>query len=154
MPTLSNTSTARPSSLNTILAAALLSIALTPLASRADPVVAEARPSAHIERKAPRLDRLIPQDAHVERLVNGITWCEGPVWVSDGGYLLFSEIPRNTIHQWKQGEGLKVFMTPSGYTDSEKRGGETGTNGLTLDPDGQLVMCEHGDRRVTPREKD
>ena len=74
---------------------------VAPHASRADPVVAEAKPFGHVERKDPRLDRLIPPDAQVERLVNGITWCEGPVWVSDGGYLLFSEIPRNSIYRWK-----------------------------------------------------
>jgi gluconolactonase len=141
-------------SLNTIFATALLGILLAPLASRAEPVVAEAKPFGYVERKDPRLDRLVPPDAQVERLVNGITWSEGPVWVSDGGYLLFSEIPRNTIHRWKQGEGLRSFMNPSGYTGTEKRGGETGTNGLTLDPDGRLVMCEHGDRRVTRLEKD
>src|SRR4051794_40694091 len=106
MPTLPNTSIARASSLIRILTTVLLGVVLTPLASRADPVVAEAKPFGHIERKDPRLDRLIPPDAQVERLVNGITWSEGPVWVSDGGYLLFSEIPRNTIHRWKQGEGL------------------------------------------------
>jgi gluconolactonase len=140
--------------LRTFAVAAFAGVLLAPHGSRADPVVAEAKPFGHVERKDPRLDRLIPPDARVERLVNGITWCEGPVWVSDGGYLLFSEIPRNSIYRWKQGEGLKLFMNPSGYTGTEKRGGETGTNGLTLDPEGRLVMCEHGDRRVTRREKD
>src|SRR6476661_1644023 len=118
-------------STRTFFTAALLGCLLAPSTSRADPVVAEATPFGHVERKDVQLDRLIPPDAQVERLVSGITWSEGPVWVSDGGYLLFSEIPRNSIYRWKQGEGLKLFMNPSGYTGTEKRGGEVGTNGLT-----------------------
>jgi len=66
----------------------------------------------------------------------------------DGGYVLFSDVLKNTIHRWKQGEGAKPYLTPSGYTSSEPRGGETGSNGLTLDHQGHLVLAQHGDRRV------
>jgi len=101
-----------------------------------------------IERLDPALDRLLAPDAAIEVLAGGYTWTEGPVWIKDGGYLLFSDIPPNEIHRWKQGEGARLFLKPSGYTGSESRGGEVGSNGLTLDREGRLVLAQHGDRRI------
>jgi gluconolactonase len=101
-----------------------------------------------IERLDPALDKLVAPDATIEVLAAGYDWSEGPVWVRNGGYLLFSDIPRNSIIRWKQGEGARVYLTPSGYTGSRPRGGETGSNGLTLDRDGRLVLAQHGDRRI------
>ena len=101
-----------------------------------------------IERLDPALDQLIAPDATIEVLAGGYDWTEGPVWVKDGGYLLFSDIPPNRIHRWKQGEGAKLYLTPSGYTGTEPRGGEVGSNGLTLDREGRLVLAQHGDRRI------
>jgi gluconolactonase len=71
-----------------------------------------------------------------------------------GGYLLFSDVPSNTVYCWKSGEGVRVFLHPSGYTGATPRGGEPGSNGLTTDSQGRLVLCEHGDRRVGRLEKD
>ena len=101
-----------------------------------------------IERLDAALDALIAPGATIEVLAGGYDWSEGPVWVKDGGYLLFSDIPPNRIHRWKEGEGAKLYLTPSGYTGSEKRGGEVGSNGLTLDRQGRLVLAQHGDRRI------
>jgi gluconolactonase len=101
-----------------------------------------------IERLDPALDRLVAPDATIEILSEGYDWSEGPVWVKAGGYLLFSDVPENVVHRWKEGEGARPYLKPSGYTGSEPRGGETGSNGLTLDRDGRLVLAQHGDRRV------
>jgi gluconolactonase len=101
-----------------------------------------------IERLDPALDRLIAPDAKLEILGEGYDWSEGPVWVKAGGYLLFSDIPRNVINRWKEGESVREYLKPAGYTGTEPRGGETGSNGLTLDRNGRLVLCQHGDRRV------
>lgn len=101
-----------------------------------------------IERLDPALDRLLDPSATIEVLSGGYTWTEGPVWVKDGGYLLFSDIPPNEIHRYRQGEGARLFLKPSGYTGSEPRGGEVGSNGLTLDREGRLVLAQHGDRRI------
>ena len=101
-----------------------------------------------IERLDPTLDKLIAADAVIEVLAGGYDWTEGPVWIKDGGYLLFSDIPPNRIHRWKQGEGAALYLTPSGYTGTEKRGGEVGSNGLTVDREGRLVLAQHGDRRI------
>jgi gluconolactonase len=107
-----------------------------------------------IERHDDRLDRIVARDARIERLADGFDWSEGPVWVKDkdGGYLLFSDVPQNTVFRWKEGAGISVFLKPSGFTGSNPRGGEPGSNGLVLDPRGRLVLCQHGDRRVARRE--
>jgi gluconolactonase len=107
-----------------------------------------------IVRKDPRFDKLIPPNAVIEKLTDGLDWCEGPVWVPKEKFVLFSDIPKNIIWKWKEGEGKSVYMTPAGYTGIKRRVGEPGSNGLTLDSEGRLVMCEHGDRRVTRLEKD
>ena len=105
-----------------------------------------------IERLDPALDRLIAPDAKIEVLAEGYDWVEGPVWVKDGGYLLFSDIPQNVVYRWKQGEGAKEYLKPSGYTGSRPRGGEIGSNALVLDSRGRLVLCQHGDRRMARME--
>ncbi|MEX0701722.1 MAG: SMP-30/gluconolactonase/LRE family protein [Planctomycetales bacterium] len=102
-----------------------------------------------VVRHDQRLDRLVPADAKLEVVAKGFTWSEGPVWVKDGGYLLFSDIPRNSVFRWKDGEGVSLFLKPSGYTGHVYYGLEPGSNGLLLDPHGRLVSCEHGDRRVS-----
>ncbi len=107
-----------------------------------------------IERFDPRFDQLVPRDAKMERLAEGFDWAEGPVWVADGEYLLFSDIPPNRVMKWKEGEGISVFLHPSGYSGKRPRGGEPGSNGLLLDAEGRLVLCEHGDRRVARLEPD
>ncbi len=104
-----------------------------------------------IERLDPALDALVAGDAKIEVLAGGFTWTEGPVWVEDdrGGHLLFSDIPRNSIFRWSEVDGISLFMQPSGYTGVTYYGLEPGSNGLTLDKQGRLTACEHGDRRVS-----
>jgi gluconolactonase len=98
--------------------------------------------------------RLVPRDAKIEIVVGGHVWTEGPAWVKDGGYLLFSDIPRNSVYKWQEGKGESLFLKPSGYTGKEKRenedgSDEPGSNGLVVTPDGKrLVLCQHGDRKV------
>ena len=108
-----------------------------------------------IIRKQPAIDALIPLDAKLEKLATGFKWTEGPVWIKNGGYVLFSDIPNNAIHQWQPGKGLtRDFIKPAGYTGTAPRDGEPGSNGLMLDSQGRITLCEHGDRRVTRIEKD
>lgn len=106
-----------------------------------------------VERLDPALDLLLPKDAQIELLADGFSWAEGPVWVRNGSYLLFSDIPKNTVFKWREAEGITEFLKPSGYTGDIARGGEAGSNGLTLDSHGRLILCQHGDRQVARREK-
>src|SRR5260370_7623420 len=66
----------------------------------------------------------------------------------EGGSLLFSDVPLNTVYRWKEGEKVSVFLRPSAYTGTVARGGEPGSNGLNVDAQGRLILCQHGDRRV------
>ena len=104
-----------------------------------------------IERLDPALDALLSRRAVIEKLAEGFDWCEGPVWMP-AGYLLFSDVPMNTIFKWDPQSGLSIFIQPSGYTGTVPRGGEPGSNGLTYDKQGRLIACQHGDRRIARRE--
>ncbi|HXQ80146.1 MAG TPA: SMP-30/gluconolactonase/LRE family protein [Opitutaceae bacterium] len=105
-------------------------------------------PPGHVERNDPAIDALIPPDAKIEVIGSGFAWSEGPAWRRQGGYLLFSDIPNNTIYRWKEGEGLSVFLRPSGYTEDDPFGLELGSNALTFDLQGRLVIDDQGNRRV------
>jgi gluconolactonase len=72
-----------------------------------------------------------------ERLATGFAFTEGPVWHPDG-FLLFSDIPANRTYRWAPGGEATVWREPSGNA-----------NGLTLDREGRLLACEHGNRRVS-----
>jgi gluconolactonase len=101
-----------------------------------------------VERLDPRLDEIIAPGIVPEIIADGFNWSEGPLWLPDEALLIFSDIPENTVYQWSELDGLKVYLNPSGYTDTLRRGGETGSNGLLRDPSGRLVLCQHGDRRM------
>ena len=102
-----------------------------------------------IEKLDDRLDAVIDVSAPLEVLEEGFEWTEGPVWVPSAGHLLFSDIPRNTIYSWSEAEGLQVYLRPAGYNRDDPFGNELGTNGLLLDAEGRLVMCNHGLRGIT-----
>lgn len=101
-----------------------------------------------IERNHELMDILFPEGTEAEILGSGYEWTEGPLWVESENMLLFSEIPTNTIHRWTEAEGMSVYLNPSGYTGDTDRGGEVGSNGLLLSPNGELVLCQHGDRQM------
>jgi gluconolactonase len=108
-----------------------------------------------IERLDPRFDSLIPEDAVVEKLGEGLEWAEGPVWVAADSSILVSDVISNVIFRWKEGEGLTRYLEPSGYTGTAPFTGlEPGSNGLLIDSQGRLLMCRHGDRQVVRREHD
>jgi len=112
-------------------------------------------PSVTVVRLDPRFDKLIPPNAAVEKIAEGFTWVEGPAGDRKQNSLLFSDIPNNSIFKWREGNGTSLFLKPSGYSGSAPfMGKESGSNGLTFDPSGRLVMCEHGDRRISRVEAD
>ncbi|MDB5692093.1 MAG: gluconolactonase [Alphaproteobacteria bacterium] len=104
-----------------------------------------------VHREAPALDALIARDAKVERIAEGFTWSEGPVWVRDGGYLLFSDVPENRMYRWREGEGATLFLQPSGYAGSDLSPfREAGSNGLEAGPPGSgtILVADSGSRAL------
>lgn len=91
---------------------------------------------------------LIDPEAMLTELGSGYAWSEGPVWVEEHSFLLFSDIPNNIIHKWTPGEGVTSYLEPAGYTGEEPRGGELGSNGLFISHEGDLLLAQHGDRRI------
>jgi len=108
-----------------------------------------------VDRKDSALDAILPTSAKLEKLADGFAFTEGPVWVPDGdGYLLFSDPNNNVIHRLTPDGDASVYLTKSGYTGeniAEYR--QPGSNGLTLDEQGRLTICQHGNRRVVRIEK-
>jgi gluconolactonase len=100
------------------------------------------------QRLDKELDAVLSPAAAAEIIATGFEWSEGPLWIAEGEMLLFSDVPQNTIYQWTEKNGASVYLRPSGYTGTTGRGGETGSNGLLLDDNGKLVLCQHGDRRL------
>ncbi len=107
-----------------------------------------------IDRLDAALDAIVFPGTKIEKLAGGFLFTEGPIWVNDGGYLLFSDPNNNVIYRWSEDEGVSIYRTHSGYTGMDiGEYGQPGSNGLTLDAQGRLTINEHGNRRVTRLEK-
>ncbi len=112
------------------------------------------RSSNRIEKRSSDLDRIVSGDARVETLAGGFGYTEGPVWMREG-FLLFGDLPNNVIRKWTPGSGVTVVRRRSGYADADKPPGYSmGSNGMALDAEGRLTICEPGNRRVTRQEPD
>jgi gluconolactonase len=104
----------------------------------------ERYPDPSVEVLDPSFAKYRLFNAAVERLATGMRWSEGPVWIGDGRYVLWSDIPNNRIMKWDEETGrVSEFRKPSNYA-----------NGNTRDRQGRLVTCEHGGRRVVRTEYD
>ena len=105
------------------------------LKSRSHFRLSSARPSNMDNKDS--LQAILDDNSQVEKLVDGFEFTEGPLWHPQG-FLLFSDIPANTIYQWTPKEKSKIFRRPSGNA-----------NGNTLDREGRLLSAEHSNRRVS-----
>jgi gluconolactonase len=103
---------------------------------------------ASIEWLASDKSTLIDSDAMIEILASGFNWSEGPLWIKEEGRLLFTDVPENIIYSWSEKDSITIFMKPSGYFDTIPTNREMGANGLTRDKEGNLIMCQHGERCV------
>lgn len=93
--------------------------------------------------------RQVPADAKIEKIAEGFTWSEGPAWVKQGGYLLFTDVPENTMYRWSPRDGLSVFLKPSGYAGPPLEAlREAGANGLYAEADGAVLVADSGSRLV------
>ncbi len=131
-------------------------------------ITLSAQQDGQIIRLDPSLDALIPASAHIEKLADGFGFLEGPVWVHSGksGYLLFSDIPANAIDKWNLEDGkVSAFLEKSGFTGADPgdagyqlNNGHAvvtlfGSNGITVDKEGRVTYCTHGDRDIVRLEK-
>jgi gluconolactonase len=111
--------------------------------------------NVEVIRKDPAIDAIVGPNPKIFKLAEGFRFTEGPIWIRDGGYLLFSDPNANTIYKYVPDGQLSVFRTPSGYAGADiAEYGQPGSNGLTVDRQGRLTINEHGNRRVTRLEKD
>ncbi|MGH7428812.1 MAG: SMP-30/gluconolactonase/LRE family protein, partial [Candidatus Methylomirabilaceae bacterium] len=101
------------------------------------------------------IDAIVGPNPKIFKLAEGFKFIEGPIWVSAGRFLLFSDPNANTIYKYTADGRLSVFREKSGYEGADiGEYGQPGSNGLTLDREGRLTINEHGNRRVTRLEKD
>ncbi|KAA0220960.1 SMP-30/gluconolactonase/LRE family protein [candidate division KSB1 bacterium] len=112
-----------------------------------------------IVRLDPALDAIVGPNPKIFKLAEGFKFTEGPVWLHESKYLLFSDPNSNIIYKYMPDGNntgkLEVFRTPSGYAGADiAEYGQPGTNGLALDAQGRLTINEHGNHRVSRLEKD
>ena len=101
-----------------------------------------------IERLDSAINSLIPAGAEIEVLASGFEWSEGPLWLNDQSAVIFTDVPTNKIWKWSEEDSLSLYLEPSGYLGTETNKKEPGANGLALDEDGSLILCQHGERRL------
>lgn len=103
-----------------------------------------------LERFDPQLDALIEPDAQIEKLAEGFEWAEGPAWIAAGEYLLFTDVPANTMYRWSDRDGLTIFLKPSGYAGPQLAAlREAGANGLYAHGPHSLLIADSGNRVVS-----
>jgi|TARA_B100001057_G_scaffold501013_1_gene619700 gluconolactonase len=101
-----------------------------------------------VERLSPEINNLIDKNSKIEIIAEGFEWSEGPIWSTELNSVLFSDVPENVIYTWNEDKGLNVFTKPIGYSGEVPNLKKAGTNGLTIDSDGNLIICMHGDRKI------
>jgi gluconolactonase len=118
------------------------------LAGAALALASPAAAAPSVEARLPAFAQLVPKDAGVETVAEEFQWAEGPVWVADGSYLLFSDVPKNRIYRWSPGAGAaSVFLEPSGGTVTAGFR-EPGSNGLKPGGRGSLLVADQGNRGI------
>jgi len=115
--------------------------------------------NVEIVKKDPAIEGIVGPNPKIFKLAEGFKFTEGPIWVPDGKYLLFSDPNSNIIYKYapngNEAGRLEVYRTPSGYSGSDiSEYAQPGSNGLTLDPQGRLTINQHGNHRVARIEKD
>ncbi len=124
-----------------------------PAAAKGPVAITPSEVNIEVIRNDDAVNDLVPRNAKLFKLAEGFKFTEGPVWMRNGGYLLFSDPNENTIYKY-DGE-LSVYRNKSGYNgDDIEEFGQPGSNGLTLDPQGRLTINQHGNRQVIRVEAD
>lgn len=113
------------------------------------PVLAQPLPANPVIALQPQMQQVVAADAVLQQLADGFSWSEGPVAEPQTGDILFSDVPTNTVYRWNETQGLTTYLKPSGYTGLHPQNNrQQGANGLIFNRDNQLVLAQHGDRRL------
>ena len=92
----------------------------------------------------------VNEDSRIELLADSLFLSEGPLWIESQNSLLFTQVASNKVFKWNENDGLSVYLDPSGYTGivPAEPDGLVGSNGMVLNSNGDLILAQHGDRRV------
>jgi gluconolactonase len=119
------------------------------LATTASPI-----PAAPVKTLHPEMQQIVAKDAQLEILAEGFRWAEGPVAEPGSGDILFSDVPANKVWRYSEKNGVSLYLSPSGYTALDQQPNlKEGANGLIFNSKQQLVLAQHGDRRLAILEK-
>jgi gluconolactonase len=133
----------------TVTAALCAALSLLTAAAEPQGVAPSVIPEARIDRWDPALDAMVPADARIEKLAEGFGWAEGPVWIQNGGYLLFTDVPGNKMWKWSAQGGLEKFLDPSGAANPDPAiWREAGANGLFNDGPNSILLADTGNRMI------
>ncbi len=97
---------------------------------------------------------IVDPKATIEILAKGFYWSEGPLWVDELQSVIFSDVPANKIYQWNEKDSLSIYLESAGHTGEENRDSDKGPNGLILNQENELLLCQHGDRRIARLDAD
>ncbi len=101
-----------------------------------------------MERYDSSINTIISENTKAEIIAEGFGWSEGALWVESHNMLLFSDVPQDTVYKWTEKNGLEIYLAPAGHNADIIPAGEKGSNGLLLDDNGNLVLCQHGGRQM------
>jgi gluconolactonase len=101
-----------------------------------------------VERLDSAINSLIAADAKIEVLASGFEWAEGPLWLEGQQAVIFTDVPTNKVWKWTEQDSLSLYLEPSGYLGDRTDKREPGANGLALDAEGNLILCQHGERQI------
>jgi len=111
--------------------------------------------NVEVIRLDPAMDKIAGPNPKIFKLAEGFKFTEGPVWVKNGEYLLFSDPNSNVIYKYSKDGALSQFRKPSGYSGADiAEYKQPGSNGLAIDKEGRLTIDEHGNHRVSRIEED
>ncbi len=131
------------------LCSLLLGAALQASTAPASPI-----PAIPVQSLDPEMQQIVAKDAQLEILADGFGWAEGPVAEPDTGDILFSDVPANKVWRYSTKSGLSLYLSPSGYTALNSQPNlKQGANGLIFNSKKQLVLAQHGDRRLAVLKK-
>ena len=121
--------------------------------SKAPAPVVESPGVGSIVRLDPAFDSLVPLDARIEKVAGEFQFTEGPLWRPDGR-LWFSDVVGNVVRSVTPAGQVEVLLKESGGKSDAPAGSFIGSNGMVAGKDGEVLLCQHTNRRIVRVGKD